>query len=220
MLIKLTLALAALGCLVSSSLMAGTLTWNWNYSSPDFNGSGTLTTEDATTTEDGYTGYLATAITGTWNGNQIANLITPGNFYSDGLLGSSQPQLSDNGISFNTDFANGTFNPNGENNIYFNGGNFSGGYGVTTIDNYEGGTFTATLVVPTPVLNGINLAGTNVVLTATGGQSGKTCITLTSPDLRQWTAVATNVLSASGDFSITVTNGVNSSQTFYRLLVQ
>jgi hypothetical protein len=194
--------------------MAGTLTWDWNYSSPDFNGSGTLTTEDTTTTESGNTGYLATAITGTWNGKSIVTLIPPGNFYSDGLLGSSQPQLSDNGISFGTDFANGAYN------IYFNGGNFSGGYGVTSINNYEGGTFTATLVEPALVISGITLAGTNVVLAATGGQSGGAYETLMSTNLSQWTPVATNVLSTGGNFSITITNAVNSSlpQAFYRLL--
>ncbi len=64
-----------------------------------------------------------------------------------------------------------------------------------------------------PVINGIVLAGTNLVLNAGNGQSGGTYFTLTSTNLMQplsqWTPVATNLLDAYGDFTITATNAVD-----------
>jgi hypothetical protein len=214
----------ALGILWSSSLMAGTLTWNWSYSSASYSGSGTFTTDDTLTTStdpytDGYVGYLITGITGTWNGNTITSLAPLGSNYSDDLLGSAQPQLDADGVAFITSAGPDYFS------LWNNGGSQSIDYWVYSLAAEIGqgnGSFTATLVEPAPVISNISLARTNVVLAATGGQSGKTCITLTSPDLSQWTPVATNVLSASGDFSITITNALNPAlpQAFYRLLVQ
>jgi alpha-tubulin suppressor-like RCC1 family protein len=77
-----------------------------------------------------------------------------------------------------------------------------------------------------PVITGIQLAGTNLVLSAANGQAGGTYFTLMSTNLalplNQWTPVTTNLLSAYGDFTITATNEVNSNapQQFYILQLQ
>jgi hypothetical protein len=77
-----------------------------------------------------------------------------------------------------------------------------------------------------PNLNGITLSGTNAVFKATNGQSGATYYVLMSTNLTlplsQWAHIATNVLSASGSFTITVTNAVNLSvpERFYILQMQ
>jgi hypothetical protein len=134
-------------------------------------------------------------------------------------LGSAQPQLDADGVAFITTAGPDYFS------LWNDAGNQSisyWAYSLATESGQGGGTFTATLVEPALAISNINLAGTNVVLAATGGQSGKSYITLTSTDLSQWTPVATNVLSASGNFSITLTNALNPAmlQTFYRLLEQ
>lgn len=77
-----------------------------------------------------------------------------------------------------------------------------------------------------PVITGISLAATNLVLSASNGLWNGTYETLTSTNLSQplsqWTPLATNTLDGSGAFTIMVTNGVNSSdsQHFYTLLLQ
>ena len=77
-----------------------------------------------------------------------------------------------------------------------------------------------------PSLMGINLAGTNLTLNGANGSLGATYSTLMSTNvakpLNQWTPVATNVLGASGNFTITVTNGasLNAAQRFYILQLQ
>ena len=77
-----------------------------------------------------------------------------------------------------------------------------------------------------PSLVGINLSGTNLTLNGANGLLGATYSTLTSTNvakpLNQWTPVATNVLGASGNFTITVTNGtsLNAAQRFYILQLQ
>jgi PKD repeat protein len=71
-----------------------------------------------------------------------------------------------------------------------------------------------------------SISGTNLVLNGTDGLSGGTYYVLMSSNLAlplsQWTPVATNVLSASGNFTITVTNTVspNLPQSFYTLQTQ
>lgn len=79
-------------------------------------------------------------------------------------------------------------------------------------------------VVPTPPdLAGVSLAGANLVLHGVNGQSGATSFVLMSTNLTlpssQWTRFATNVLSASGNFTITLTNTVTRGvpRRFYRL---
>jgi len=77
-----------------------------------------------------------------------------------------------------------------------------------------------------PNVAGIRLMGTNLVLTGINGVSGQTCYVLVSTNLTlplsQWTRVATNVLSVSGNFAITVTNTVsrNVSRRFYLFQTQ
>jgi hypothetical protein len=82
------------------------------------------------------------------------------------------------------------------------------------------------LALAQPSLVGINLAGTNLALNGANGLLGATYSTLMSTNvtkpLSQWTPVATNVLGASGNFTITVTNGasLNAAQRFYILQLQ
>ena len=70
------------------------------------------------------------------------------------------------------------------------------------------------------------LSGSNLVINGTNGQSGATCYILMGTNLalplNQWEPIATNVLSASGNFSITATNTVtrNIPQRFYILQTQ
>jgi len=79
-------------------------------------------------------------------------------------------------------------------------------------------------VVPAqPGIAGINLSGTNLVVTGNNGLSGLTYLVLMSTNLTlpssQWTPVATNVLSSYGDFTIFATNAVDPSapQRFYQV---
>ena len=79
---------------------------------------------------------------------------------------------------------------------------------------------------PAPSLTGIRLSGTNAVLSATNGYIGGTYYVLTSTNLttplNQWIPVFTNLLGASGNFTLTATNTVSGSvtQRFYILSVQ
>ena len=72
----------------------------------------------------------------------------------------------------------------------------------------------------------ISLSGTNLVINGVNGLSGRTYFTLMSTNvakpLTQWSPIATNVLSANGNFTITVTNTVNPTvrQRFYVLQLQ
>jgi len=87
----------------------------------------------------------------------------------------------------------------------------------------------ASITVTTPARPGIagfSLSGANLVLNGIYGQSGGTYYALTATNLAlplsQWTRVATNVLSASGSFTITASNTVTRSvpQRFYLLQTQ
>ena len=77
-----------------------------------------------------------------------------------------------------------------------------------------------------PGIASLSLSGKNLVLNGINGQSGGTYHVLMSTNLAlpfsQWTAVATNVLSASGKFTITATNTVSPTvpQRFYILQTQ
>jgi len=71
-----------------------------------------------------------------------------------------------------------------------------------------------------------SLSGANLVFNAINGRSGQTYYTLMTTNLslplNQWTRVATNVLSAAGDFAITLTNTVSQDvpARFYLLQTQ
>jgi hypothetical protein len=77
-----------------------------------------------------------------------------------------------------------------------------------------------------PGITSFTLSGANLVLNAINGQSGGTYYLLMSTNLAlllsQWTPLATNVLSANGNFTITATNTVapNVPQRFYILETQ
>ena len=64
-----------------------------------------------------------------------------------------------------------------------------------------------------PLITGVALSGNNLVLSGANGQSGGTYRLLASTNtalpFNQWLPIATNVLGASGDFSLTATNAVN-----------
>jgi PKD repeat protein len=72
-------------------------------------------------------------------------------------------------------------------------------------------------------ITSVTLSGENLVLDGANGQSGHTYVVLTSTNLalpqNEWTPVATNILSANGNFTITVTNTVSNaiSHRFYIL---
>jgi len=76
---------------------------------------------------------------------------------------------------------------------------------------------------PQPGISGFSVSGTNLVLDATNGVSGLTYYVLTSTNvsqpLNEWQPVTTNILSTSGDFTITITNTFTPAipQQFYIL---
>lgn len=84
----------------------------------------------------------------------------------------------------------------------------------------------APLVQPRPTLIAITLSGPKLVLSGSNGLSGATYYVMMSPNaalpLNQWTPVGTNVLGASGPFTITVSNAVDPgvAQRFYLLKQQ
>jgi uncharacterized repeat protein (TIGR03803 family) len=77
-----------------------------------------------------------------------------------------------------------------------------------------------------PDIVSVSSSGTNLVINASNGQSGQTYTTLTSANLSlppsQWTPVATNVLAASGNFTIILSGAVtlNGGQRFFILQTQ
>lgn len=79
---------------------------------------------------------------------------------------------------------------------------------------------------PPPGLAGIQLSKPNVVLSATNGYIGATYYVLTSTNvnapLSQWLPIYTNILGASGSFSLTVSNSLDPHlpRQFYILRVQ
>lgn len=71
-----------------------------------------------------------------------------------------------------------------------------------------------TVPMPAPMIAGVSLAGTNLILSVTNGITNAvytawTTTNLTAP-LSQWTAVATNT-AAGGNFTFPITNGVNAA---------
>lgn len=70
-----------------------------------------------------------------------------------------------------------------------------------------------TAQVAAPSIIGVAQSSNNLTIQASGGFAGSTYLTLTSTNLLwpldQWTPIATNVLTAGGNFSITITNGIN-----------
>jgi hypothetical protein len=77
-----------------------------------------------------------------------------------------------------------------------------------------------------PEITSVSIAGANLVLDEANGLSGNSYVVLTSTNLAlplsQWTPAATNLLSANGNFSITVSNTVSAAlpNRFYILQTQ
>lgn len=101
-------------------------------------------------------------------------------------------------------------------NVLYGSASLGGAYGNGTI---------FSLAIE-PVISSIHVSGTNVVLDAVDGFAGNTWAVLESPDLTvplaEWTPIATNTLSADGNFGITATNPIGSSaaEGFYILKQQ
>jgi len=106
------------------------------------------------------------------------------------------------------------------------GANDHGQLGDGTFNDRHSPVQVVPLVIPQPAITNIALAGTNLVLTGTNGQSGRTYFTLMNTNLgqplNQWAPVATNVLGTDGDFSIVATQAAapNAPQHFYILQVK
>jgi len=88
-------------------------------------------------------------------------------------------------------------------------------------------TYLEISAAPRPGVTNISLSETNVIPSATNGAAGGTCYVLSSTNvawpLNQWTPVATNVLNANGNFTMTFTNGVSvnaQGQLFFILQTQ
>jgi hypothetical protein len=86
--------------------------------------------------------------------------------------------------------------------------------------------FVVISAVPLPAISGITVSGLDVMISGTHGVAGSTYIlssgTNVASPLNQWNPIATNVLTSSGDFTITATNAaaINSSQQFFILQTQ
>jgi hypothetical protein len=94
-------------------------------------------------------------------------------------------------------------------------------------DEYDNFALDDISVLPgNPSIASVSLSGANLVLNGINGRSGGTIYVLITSNLAlplsQWTPIATNVLNAGGNFTITATNAVTNSvsQRFYILETQ
>lgn len=105
------------------------------------------------------------------------------------------------------------------------------GMGFNGAGNLGDGTFNNTnrpeLIVAAPLnIANVSLAGSDLLLNGVNGIAGTTNYVLTSTNMTlpadQWTRIATNVLNAGGNFTVTFSNAVNSGgpQRFYILQSQ
>jgi hypothetical protein len=78
--------------------------------------------------------------------------------------------------------------------------------------------------LPSPIISQVQNAQGNLLMTGGGGPANWTYYVLSATNLAGavWTPVATNQLDGSGDFSVTITNGVSAAQPrmFYRIQLQ
>ena len=104
------------------------------------------------------------------------------------------------------------------------GGEENGQFGDTMTTNFVSAP--EQIVPLIPIITSISLAGTNLTINGIHGLSGNTNNVLMSTNvaqpLNQWRSIATNVLSTSGNFTITATNAVisNAQKQFYILQSQ
>jgi hypothetical protein len=84
-----SILVAALALVFCAPALPADSTWDWGYSSNQFTGSGTLTTESTLTTGlSGYTGYQIVSMSGIFDLNLITGLLPPAGYLSnDNLLG-------------------------------------------------------------------------------------------------------------------------------------
>jgi hypothetical protein len=137
--------------------------WSFITTANVVDGSGTLTvdTSGLVTSSDGlYTGYLVTSFSGTYLGQAIGALLTPGVYYNDNLLlnltGTAE-QLDRDGISF-------TFGTSStQENLWVpdsSDSQYKGAYGTGLSDlESENGNYGAFVAVPAPEPSTMALAG-------------------------------------------------------------
>jgi hypothetical protein len=143
--------------------LSASTTWDWNYSSYLYTGSGTFTTQSTTTKQNGYTGYLINSMSGTWN-SAIVQLLAPGNLGgNDNLVGTSKHELDGEGFTFKT--------AADEFNIYYSTGPSTGplhgpgyeAYGVSGASDGGAAIFSASQI---PELSTVALALPSLLLLA------------------------------------------------------
>ena len=108
---------------------------------------------------------------------------------------------------------------NGDSFQLFSAGTFSGAFTSLTLPTLAtnlfwntnvfktSGTLAVTTLTP-PVIGSLQISGTNLVLTGSGGVNGWSYLILTATNLlaAQWTPVATNQFDGNGNFSASLTN--------------
>jgi alpha-tubulin suppressor-like RCC1 family protein len=129
-------------------------------------------------------GLTPDEFTATWNGTNLLDLINP-------------PNLGWTNIEFT---------------VAATGSNTELQFGFTDSSGYFGLDDISAVQLTQPVITCISMAGANLVLNVANGLAGKTYFTLMSTNLTlqltAWMPVATNVLNTTGNFNLTVTNGV------------
>jgi hypothetical protein len=115
----------------------------------------------------------------------------------------------------------------------FNAGSYSGSFDNVVLPPLTGnlvwntntlsssGTISV-VTLTSPVISSVQITGTDLVISGTGGVNNWPFSVLASTNLAaaQWTPVATNQFDAAGDFVLTNAINPNSAQTFYKLQLQ
>ena len=138
-------------------------------------------------------------------------------------------------------FANGTLNvtnvggdlTNGDSFKIFTTGTFSGGFTNIILPSLPDGLLWNTntlkpagtisvVALTSPIISGIQLSGTNLIISGGGGAGDWPYLLLATTNLitGQWTPVATNQFDLGGNFSITNSIDPQQPQTFYQLQLQ
>jgi autotransporter-associated beta strand protein len=122
---------------------------------------------------------------------------------------------------------------NGDSFQLYSAAGFTGSFGTLVLPSLATNLFwntnlllsAGTLVVATtasPTIGSLELSGTDLVVSGTGGLGDWTYVVLATTNLApaNWMPVATNQFDGSGNFNVTVTNAATASQIFYRLQVR
>jgi hypothetical protein len=80
----------------------------------------------------------------------------------------------------------------------------------------------AVVALTSPLISGVQLSGTNLILSGSGGPNSWPYFVLSATNLaaQQWTPIATNQFSPAGNFSFTNAIKPNTPQAFYKLQLQ